>query len=201
MLTWQKAEQNHISAVQHRIASAIIKQLITWQITAITVRCGQMPQWEARGSTARCGWHWGAGASANKSPISKIISVHKQIGEAGDREGFLGHSAKQINHLFSYAVWVAVAVISGEPFVCLWSWCAENYSTIVAPGRDFAAVRCLFSTAYSIHSAVYTCSQLYSVFSATGTFQGKVISPSVIFPLAIHSSNPPLDKMSGSGPV
>lgn len=39
-----------------------------------------------------------------KSPISKIISVHKQIEAAGDREAFLGHSAKQINHLFSYAV-------------------------------------------------------------------------------------------------
>ena len=31
-------------------------------------------------------------------------SVHKQIEAAGDREAFLGHSAKQINHLFSYAV-------------------------------------------------------------------------------------------------
>lgn len=44
------------------------------------------------------------GASANKSPISKIISAHKQIETAGDREAFLGHSGKQINHLFSYAV-------------------------------------------------------------------------------------------------
>lgn len=164
MLTWQKAEQNHSGTVQHRIASAIIKQLITWQITAITVHCGQMPQWEARGSTVRCGWHWGAGAPANKSPISKIISVHKQIEAAGDREAFLGHSAKQINHLFSYAVWVVVAVISGEPFVCLWSWWAEHHSMIVAPGRDSAAVRHLFSMAHSIHSAVYTCLLLFSVF-------------------------------------
>ena len=201
MLTGQKAKQHHSSTVQRRIASAIIKQLITWQITAITVRCGQMPQWEARGGTVRCGWHWGAGASANKSPISKIISVHKQIEAAGDREAFLGHSAKQINHLFSYAVWVAVAVISGEPFVCLWSWCAEHRSMIVAPGRDFAAVRRLFSTAYSIHPTVYTCSLPFSVLSATRTFQRKVISPPVISPLAIHSSNSPLDKMSGSGPV
>lgn len=145
------------------MASAIIKQLITWQITAITVRCGQMRQWEARGSTVQCGWHWGAGASANKSPISKIISVHKQIEAAGDREAFLGHSAKQINHLFSYAVWVAVAGISGEPFVCLWSWCAEHRSMIVAPGRDFTAVRCLFSMTYSIHSTVYTSLLLFSL--------------------------------------
>lgn len=166
MLTWQKVEHNHSSAVQHRMASAIIKQLITWQITAITVCCGRTSQREARGSTVRCGWHWGAGASANKSPISKIISVHKQIEAARDTEVFLGHSAKQINHLFSYAAWVAVAVISGEPFVCLRSWCAEQRSMIVAPGRDFAAVRCLFSTA---SSTVCTCSLLFSVLSASGS--------------------------------
>lgn len=164
MLTWQKAERDHSSTVQRRIASAIIKQLITWQITAITVRCGQMPRWEARGGTVRRGWHWGAGASANKSPISKIISAHKQIEAAGDREAFLGHSAKQINHLFSYAVWVAVAVISGEPFVCLRSWCAEHHSMIVAPGRDSAAARCLFSTAYSIHSALCIPARCFSLF-------------------------------------
>ena len=117
---WLDRKQSTITAAQcnHRIASAIIKQLITWQITAITVRRGQTPQWEARGGAVRCGWHWGAGASANKSPISKIISVHKQIEAAGDREAFPGHSAEQINHLFSYAVWVAVAVISGRA-VCL----------------------------------------------------------------------------------
>lgn len=37
-------------------------------------------------------------------------------------EVFLGHSAKQINHLFSDAVRVAVAVISDEPFVSLRPW-------------------------------------------------------------------------------
>lgn len=42
------------------------------------------------------------------------------------------------------------------------------------------------------------CSPLFSVLSAAGT---KVISPPVISPLAIQSSNSPLDKMSGSGPV
>lgn len=201
MLSWQKAEHNHSSTVQRRIASAIIKQLITWQISAITVRRGQMPRWEARGSAVWCGWRRGAGAWANKSPISKIISVHKQIEAAGDEEAFLGHSAKQINHLFSYAVWVAVAVISGEPFVCLRSWCAEHHSMIVAPGRHSAAASCLFSTAYSIHSAARTCSMLLSVLSAAGTSQRKVISPPVISPSAIQSSNSPLDKMSGSGPV
>lgn len=160
MLTWQKAEQELSNTAQHRIASAIIKQLITWQITAITVRCGQTPQWEARGSTVRWEWHWGAGAWANKSRISKIISVHKQIEAAGDREAFLGHSAKQINHLFSYAVWVAVAVISGELFVCLWSWSAEHHSMIVAPGRDFTAVRCLFFFFFS-NGIVYSLNSVY----------------------------------------
>lgn len=58
---------------------------------------------------------------------------------------------------------------------------------IVAPGRDSAAVRCLFSTANSIHSAAYTCSLLFSVLSAAGIFQRKVISRPVISPLAIHS--------------
>lgn len=57
---------------------------------------------------------------------------------------------------------------------------------IVAPGRDSAAVRCLFSTANSIPSAAYTCSLLFSVLSA-GIFQRKVISCPVISPLAIHS--------------
>ena len=56
----QKAERNHSSTVQHRIA--IIKQLISWQIAAITERCGQMSWWGAKGSAVRCGWHWGAGA-------------------------------------------------------------------------------------------------------------------------------------------
>lgn len=72
---------------------------------------------------------------------------------------------------------------------------------IVAPGRDTAAVRCLFSIAQSIHSAVYTCLLLFSVLSTAGTFQCKVISPPMISPSAIHSSNSPLDKMSGSGPA
>lgn len=147
--------------VQPGVASAIIKQLITCQISAITVRCGQMPRWEARGSTTQHGWHWGAGAWANKSPISKIISVQKQIEAAGEREAFLGHSAKQINHLFSYAVWVAVAVISGEPSVCLRSWCAEHHSMIVAPGRDIAAVSCLFSMAHYSFSSVYLLDTIF----------------------------------------
>ncbi len=181
------------------MASAITKQLITWQITAITVRCGQTRQWEARGGTVRCGWHWGAGASANKSPISKIISVHKQIEADGDRKAFLGHSAKQINHLFSYAVWVAVAGISGEPFVCLWSWCAEQRSMIVAPGRDFTAVRCLFSMTYSIHPTVSTCSLLFSLLPPP---LSKSHSSSRNFsPWASYSSNSPLDKVSSSGPA
>lgn len=63
-----------------------------------------MPRWEAGSSTVRCGWLRGAGAAASKSPISKIISLHKQIEAAGDGGDFLWPLAKQINHLFSYAL-------------------------------------------------------------------------------------------------
>lgn len=90
-----------------------------------------------------------------KAPVSKIVNVQKQIEAAGDSKAFLGHSVKQINHLFSYAVWVVVYMISGEPFVCLWPWCAEHHSMIVAPGRDFAAVRSLFTMLYYILSTVF----------------------------------------------
>lgn len=87
-----------------------------------------------------------------------------------------------------------MAVISGEPFVCLRPRCAEHRSMIVAPGRDLTAARRLFITAnYSSH-CVYL---LPSVPPTTGTFQRRVISPLVISPSAAHSSNSALDKMSG----
>lgn len=118
MSTWQKAEPSH-SGAQRRIASAIIKQLITRQITAIA----RTPRRDATvGSAARRRGPLQTKALYLRSSACK--SRLKQL-ETG-RLFFLGHSAKQMNHLFSAAAWLAVAVNSGEPFVCLWPWCAER---------------------------------------------------------------------------
>ena len=65
-------------------------------------------------------WHQGAGAPANKSPVSKFISANR-LKQPETGKLFLGHTAKQINKLFFFsAVLVAVAGISGKPFVLLW---------------------------------------------------------------------------------
>lgn len=63
------------------------------------------PSGEPEAALYDAGGTGGAGAPANRKPhISKIISAYGQIEAAGDTEAFfLGHSAKQINHLFSYA--------------------------------------------------------------------------------------------------
>lgn len=105
--------------------------------------------------------------------MSKIISANKQIAAARVSVAFLGHTAKQINHIFIYAVWVAVAVISGKSFV----------------RQTLFILRCV--------PAHY----MFSVLSAAGNSECKAISVLVISPLAIHSSNPLFDKMSGLGPV
>lgn len=155
-MTGQKIVPNHNSTGKRRVGSAIIKQLITWRIAAITVPCGQMPQCEARDSTVPCGWHWGPGASANKSPMSKIISANKQIEAARDREAFLGQTAKQINHLFSYAsVSVLLWSVASRLSVAVVCWTLFNDS---CSGEGFCCCEMSLSTANSVHSTVHTCS-------------------------------------------
>lgn len=51
--------------------------------------CGQLALSEAQGGAAPCGWRWGAGASANKSPMSEITAANKQTEAARDGLAFL----------------------------------------------------------------------------------------------------------------
>lgn len=83
-------------------------------------------------------------------------------------------------------------MISGEPFVYFCSSRVEHNSVTVAPGRDSAALRCLFSTAHCSFGSMYLLATLLCTYQC----QVKLISL-----LAILSSNSPLDKMSGPGLV
>lgn len=87
-------------------------------MATITAHCAQLAPREARGSAALCGWRWGAGAPANKSPMSEITAANKQTEAARDGLAFFkGIKQRRLIKSLSCAVRGRGAVISGKLFV------------------------------------------------------------------------------------
>lgn len=91
---------------------------------------GQLAPSEAQGGAAPCGWRWGAGASANKSPTSEISAANKHTEAARDALAFLGHQATILINSLSYTV------RCGKLFVSVQRWCAKHHWMTDAPASN-----------------------------------------------------------------